>query len=253
MERLIVIVPTYNEKENIVLLKEAIFALDLQGVEPVELLVIDDNSQDGTGRIVDEMAAADPRVHAMHRPGKMGLGTAYIQGFQWAIKNNYDLIIQMDADFSHDPKYIPQMLEAIQNADMVINSRYTKGGSLDKNWSVFRKLLSWWANRVWITTILRNPVKDSTGGFRLWRRNTLIGMDLRRIRSNGYIFQAEITYIALRLGYRVVERPIYFADRKRGKSKMGLNIQIEAALRVFQVWARHHSLTMADRATALIE
>jgi dolichol-phosphate mannosyltransferase len=170
---------------------------------------------------------------------------------KWGLARGYDFIMQMDADFSHDPKYIPGMLEAAKNVDAVIGSRYTQGGKLDENWGFERRLLSWFANRVWVSTILRTPVKDNTGGFRVWARNTLIGVNLDRIRSNGYVFQVELTYIALRLGYKFVEVPIYFADRKYGKSKMGLKIQIEAALRVIQVWFRHRHLNPSKRATTL--
>ncbi len=245
MSKLVVVVPTFNERENLPPLAEKLLALPVPGLE---LLVVDDNSPDGTGQIADELAAKDSRVHVLHRPGKMGLGTAYIEGFRWALANGADVIMQMDADFSHDPSYVPQLYEKIQEYDAVIGSRYTKGGRLDERWSVGRRLLSWWANRVWVHFVLRTPVKDNTGGFRAWRRATLLGMNLDRVRSNGYIFQVEITYIALRLGYHFAEVPIYFADRKWGKSKMGLKIQIEAALRVFQVWWRHHRLTPADRA-----
>jgi dolichol-phosphate mannosyltransferase len=183
----------------------------------------------------------------LHRPGKQGLGTAYVRGFKWAIEYGADIIMQMDADFSHPTSAIPEMVRRIDDYDAVIGSRYIKGGKLDEKWSAGRRLLSWWANSVWVKTILHTPIADNTGGFRAWRRATLIGMDLDRVRSNGYIFQVEITYIALRLGYTFFEVPIYFADRTDGKSKMGLSIQIEAALRVFQVWWRHHSLTPADR------
>jgi dolichol-phosphate mannosyltransferase len=247
MSKVVIVVPTYNEAENITNLVNQLLSLPVEGIE---VLVVDDNSPDGTGKIADDLAVQyNERVNVMHRAGKMGLGTAYVQGFKWALEHGADVIMQMDADFSHDPKYIPAMLDAIEEVDAVIGSRYTKGGKLDERWGIERRLLSWWANSVWVRGILRTPVADNTGGFRVWQRNTLIGMNLNRIRSNGYIFQVEITYIALRLGYTFREVPIYFADRKYGKSKMGLKIQIEAALRVFQVWVRHHSLKPADRAT----
>ncbi len=246
MSKVVVVVPTYNEAENLPKLVNQLLALPVSGLE---VLVVDDNSPDGTGQIADNLAAqfAD-RVHVIHRAGKQGLGTAYIQGFKWSLAANADTVIQMDADFSHDPKYIPEMVEKLKTCDAVIGSRYTKGGKLDERWGFGRRLLSWWANGVWVRTILRTSVADNTGGFRAWRCTTLIGMNLDRIRSNGYIFQVEITYIALRLGYSFCEVPIYFADRKYGKSKMGLKIQIEAALRVFQVWWRHHQLTPGSRA-----
>ncbi|MEP7287935.1 MAG: polyprenol monophosphomannose synthase [Chloroflexota bacterium] len=250
MPKVVVVVPTFNEAENIPKLVDDLLALPVPGIE---VLIVDDNSPDGTGQLVDDLTVRLPgRVHVMHRSGKMGLGTAYLQGFKWALDNGADTILQMDADYSHDPKYIPQMMEAIKDHDAVIGSRYTQGGKLDEQWGIGRRLLSWWANAVWVHTILNTPFADNTGGFRAWRRNTLIGIDLDRIKSNGYIYQVEITYIAYRLGYTFAEVPIYFADRKYGTSKMGLKIQIEAALRVFQVWYLHHGLTPANRATAKI-
>ena len=246
MSKVVVIVPTYNEAENLPKLAQEVLALPVPGIE---LLVVDDNSPDGTGKIADDLAAqTGGRVHVLHRAGKQGLGTAYVQGFKWAIQYGADVVVQMDADFSHPPSAIPDMVTRLETCDTVIGSRYTKGGRLDERWSIGRRLLSWWANSVWVHFILRTPVADNTGGFRAWRRTTLIGMDLDRIRSNGYVFQVEITYIALRLGYKFSEVPIYFADRKYGKSKMGLKIQIEAALRVFQVWWRHHNLNPSMRA-----
>jgi dolichol-phosphate mannosyltransferase len=244
MEKIIVVLPTFNEAENIAAVTSEILALN---IPDLEILIVDDNSPDGTGRIADDLAATEPRIHVIHRPGKQGLGRAYIQGFGWAIDHGADVIMQMDSDFSHPPRYLPAILEALKGSDAVIGSRYTKGGKLDERWSIWRKLLSWWANVIWVGTILRTSVRDATGGFRAWRRNTLIGMGLERVRSNGYVFQVEITYIALRLGYKIVEVPIYFEDRRMGQSKMGLSIQIEAALRVFQVFWRHHSLNPSQR------
>ncbi len=246
MPRVIVVVPTYNEAENLPRIISDVLALS---VSTLEVLVVDDNSPDGTGKIADDLGVQNAgRVHTLHRAGKQGLGTAYLEGFKWALDQGAEIIVQMDADFSHDPKYLPQLIEAAEKCDAVIGSRYTKGGKLDERWGVGRRFLSWWANSVWVRGILRTSVADNTGGFRAWRRATLIGMNLSRIRSTGYIFQVEITYVALRLGYKFCEVPIYFADRKYGKSKMGLEVQIEAALRVFQVWLRHRSLKPADRA-----
>jgi dolichol-phosphate mannosyltransferase len=185
----------------------------------------------------------------LHRTEKAGLGPAYIAGFKRALEMGADLIIQMDADFSHQPKYIPDLLQAIENNDLVIASRFAKGGSVDETWSAYRKLLSWFANRVYTPLILGIRVYDATGGFRIWRRQTLIGLDLDRIRSNGYIFQVEMAYVATRLGFRVSEIPIHFPDRKLGKSKMDIRIQIEAAVRVFQVMKRHHGLKPENRRT----
>lgn len=244
MPKIIVVVPTYNEIDNLSQLAQDLLNLP---VPDLNILVVDDNSPDGTGQLADKLVAESNRIHVIHRAGKLGLGTAYLQGFAWAIEHGYEMILQMDADFSHDPKYVPQLIELLKSCDIAIGSRYIKGGKLDERWSVGRRLLSWWANRVWVGIILHTPIKDNTGGFRAWRRATLVGMGLHRVRSNGYIFQVETTYIALRLGYEFKEVPIYFADRKYGKSKMGLRIQLEAAVRVFQVWWRHRALTPANR------
>jgi dolichol-phosphate mannosyltransferase len=246
MSKVMVVVPTFNEAENLEKLAAELLALPVPGLE---MLVVDDNSPDGTGKMADGLAAqSEGRIHVLHRSGKQGLGTAYIAGFKWAIDHEADIILQMDADFSHSPSYIPQMVAKLDECDAVIGSRYIQGGRLDERWSFGRRLLSWWANSVWVRGILRTSVHDNTGGFRAWRRTTLVGMNLDRVRSNGYIFQVEITYIALRLVYKFCEVPIYFADRKYGKSKMGLKIQIEAALRVFEVWWRHHALNPVQRA-----
>jgi dolichol-phosphate mannosyltransferase len=241
MPQTTVVMPTYNEAENLPLMLDALLAL------PVDLhvLVVDDNSPDGTGAIADRFATEHPaQIAVLHRKEKGGLGPAYLAGFKRAIEMGADYLIQMDADFSHQPKYIPEMIAKIDegNYDTVIGSRWTRGGGVDESWSVGRKLLSWFANGVYVRTLLGLPVKDATGGFRLWKRETLKGMGLERVRSNGYVFQVEITYIAYRLGYKFAEIPIYFPDRERGQSKMGSRIIIEAALRVWQVLLRHHSL-----------
>ncbi|GAB4418658.1 MAG: dolichyl-phosphate beta-D-mannosyltransferase [Anaerolineae bacterium] len=246
--KLMVVLPTYNEAENLETMIERLLALEL----PVELsvLVVDDNSPDGTGQIADALAARHPgRVEVLHRKAKRGLGTAYIDGFRVAFERGADYILQMDCDFSHDPKYIPTMVAEMQacDCDIVVGSRYTKGGSVDETWGIGRKLLSWWANSVYVNLILRTHTKDATGGFRLWRAEVLKGIDLDRIRSSGYVFQVETIYVAEKLGYRTAEVPIYFADRKKGRSKMSFKVQSEAALRVWQVWWRHRHLTPQDR------
>lgn len=245
--KIIVVLPTYNEAENIANMVHAL--LDLP-VTNLAVLIVDDNSPDGTGQIADDLAAEHPdRVSVMHRTGKQGLGTAYIAGFHEAFRRGADAVMQMDSDFSHDPKYIPDMVKALEtcSCDIVIGSRYTKGGSLDETWGWHRKLLSWWANSVYVGLILHTKAKDATGGFRLWRAGVLRGMDLSRIRSNGYVFQVETIYVAEKLGYRVTEIPIHFADRREGQSKMSFKVQLEAALRVWQVWWRHRHLTPAMR------
>lgn len=245
MSKIVVVVPTYNEAENLPKLAAQLLALPVPGIE---LLVVDDNSPDGTGKLADDLAAQDARIHVMHRTGKLGMGTAYVQGFQQALEDGADIVIQMDADFSHSPSAVPGLLDTLKNCDVVVGSRYVKGGKLDERWSFWRKLLSWFANSIWVRFILRTPITDSTGGFRAWKRATLIGMNVPQIRSNGYIFQVETTYIAHRLGYKFCEVPIYFEDRRYGTSKMGLAIQVEAAIGVFQLWRRYHSLKPSMRA-----
>ena len=248
MLKTVVVLPTYNEKENLANMIEALFALNL---DSLNILVVDDNSPDGTGKIADDFAARNSKVTVLHRREKNGLGQAYIAGFKQALKMDADYIIQMDCDFSHQPKYIPELLKAIETNDLVIGSRFAKGGSVDEKWSAYRKLLTWFANRVYTPTILGIPVRDATGGFKIWRRNTLIGLDLNRIRSSGYVFQVEMTYVTCRLGFRVAEIPIYFPDRELGTSKMDIRIQLEAAARVWQVRQRHRNLTPQMRQTQL--
>ncbi len=246
MSKIMVVIPTFNEIENIERMVKTLLGLPVPGLE---VLVVDDNSPDGTGQKVDELVAASGgRVHAMHRAGKQGLGTAYTQGFRWALDQGTDIIVQMDADFSHDPNDVPRLVEAAKNYDVVIGSRYIKGGRLDEQWSIWRRLLSWWANRVWVGFILRTPLKDNTSGFRAWRRSVLIGIDLNRIKSNGYVFQVEVTYLALRMGYTFTEVPIYFQDRRYGTSKMGLKVQMESATGVVRLRSTYQKLTPTDRA-----
>ena len=247
MPKVIVVLPTYNEAENLPLMINELLALPH---EDLHVLVVDDNSPDGTGRIADELAAAHPHyVNVLHREAKQGLGMAYIAGFKRALELGADYIIQMDCDFSHQPRYIPYLIAAAEDADMVIGSRYVKGGGVDESWSILRKGLSYFANRIYVRTLLGIPSNDSTGGFRLWKRNTIIGLDLDRVRSNGYVFQVELTYITHRLGFKIVEVPIYFPDRLHGHSKMGMNVASEAALRTWQIMYRYHSLTPSMRRT----
>lgn len=248
---LTIVLPTYNEADNLPVMVAALLALDL----PIShsILVVDDNSPDGTGRLADELATSHPdQVKVLHRAGKEGLGKAYLAGFERALADGADLVLQMDCDFSHKPEYVPQMFAAIQQngADMILGSRFARGGKVDESWAWWRKLLSWFANSVYVRLILHTNLRDSTGGFRLWRRETLQGMDIQnRIHSNGYVFQVEMAYVALKLGYTIKEIPIYFPDRELGESKMSFHIQYEAALRVLEVRSRHHKLTPADRAT----
>jgi dolichol-phosphate mannosyltransferase len=249
MPKVTVVMPTYNEAANLPPMAEALFALPL---ENLTMLVVDDNSPDGTGQIAEELATRYPgRIAVLHREAKGGLGPAYIAGFKQVLSaTDADYLLQMDADFSHQPHYIPQMVAKLEEGhDVVIGSRLMPGGSVDESWPVYRKLLSWFANRVYVPTILGVPIYDSTGGFRLWRRQPLIGLDLDRMRSSGYVFQVEIAYVAHRLGFSAAEIPIHFPDRTRGASKMSTRIQIEAAVRVWQVLLRHRMLNPQMRRT----
>jgi dolichol-phosphate mannosyltransferase len=243
-----IVIPTYNEAENIGPMTQALFDL---GLSDLDILIVDDESPDGTGRLADGLASQHSgRMHVMHRTGPRGLGRAYIAGFSWALEHGADFIVQMDCDFSHSPEYIPQFLEHIQDYDVVVGSRYVPGGKTDETWGWGRWLLSWWANSIYTRLILGCRVRDATAGFKCWRRQTLQGIDLSRIHSQGYIFQVEMAYVAERLGYRVLEIPIYFEDRRVGHSKMTMPVKVEAALRVFEVRWRHRSLRPRDRLTA---
>lgn len=244
MRQLTVIIPTYNEAENLKPLTAELWALP---IDDLRVLIVDDNSPDGTGQIADDLAIRNPgRLSVIHRQGKLGLGTAYISGFRQALAQGAKAIAQMDADFSHRPSYLPGFLDALEQWDAVFGSRYVLGGRVDERWSTGRVLLSWFGN-FYARTILGLSVRDATGGFRVWRRETLMGMPLERILSNGYVFQVEMAYVAQRLGYRIRELPIYFEDRRIGRSKMSFRIQLEASLRVWQVLLSHRRLTPADR------
>lgn len=223
----------------------ALLALPLPDLN---VLVVDDNSPDGTGKVADDLVAQTPaRVAVLHRAGKNGLGTAYIAGFTWALEHGAEVIIQMDADFSHSPAYIPLMIEKAKEYDVVVGSRYVRGGKLDERWEYGRYLLSWFANSVYTRIILGTSTQDTTAGFKAWRRETLLGLGLERVQSNGYVFQVEMAYLTERLGYRVLEIPIYFEDRRIGKSKMSMPVKIEAAMRTWQVRTRHGHLGPKDR------
>lgn len=245
--KVIVVLPTYNERENITRIVPALFALN---VPNFHLLVVDDNSPDGTGQVAENMAsesAYQSRINVLRRPEKQGLGPAYVHGLKRALALGADLVIQMDADLSHQPKYIPQLLERAQTYDLVIASRYVTGGSVDEGWGPLRKLLSWWANRVYAPTILDIPMRDATGGFRCYHRHCLIGINLDQIKASGYVFQVEMAFVAHRLDYRIGEIPIHFPDRQHGRSKMSGTIALEAALRVWQIKFRHRALKSSDR------
>ncbi len=225
----LIVVPTYNEAMNLLRLLDAI-----HGVAPgAHVLVVDDGSPDGTGDLADGRAAADPRVHALHREGKQGLGTAYIAGFRWALERDYERVLEMDADFSHQPKYIPEFIEKAQDADLVLGCRYMKGGGTE-DWGWWRKFISRGGN-LYARTVLWLPYKDLTGGFKCFRRAVLETLDLDAVRSVGYAFQIELTYRAHRAGFRIVQNPIVFPDRNVGESKMSGNIVREAMLNVVKL------------------
>lgn len=227
-----IIMPTYNEAENLPGLVEKIMSLPESNIN---LLFIDDNSPDGTGQVAEDLGKKYPgRIQVIHREGKLGLGSAYILGFQTVLDSGADAVGQMDSDFSHPPEKIPEMIAALADADMVLGSRYVEGGSVDKDWPFWRKGLSAWGN-FYARTILGMPIRDVTTGFRLWRRETLQAMPLEQILSGGYVFLVEMAYLAHKMGYKLGEVPIYFADRRWGQSKMNLRIQAEAAVRVWQV------------------
>jgi len=235
-ERALVIVPTYNERVNVPTLLERILAQDSR----LEVLIVDDGSPDGTGELADEIVAREPRVHVMHRGRKLGLGTAYIAGFKWALERDYSYVFEMDADFSHDPAHLPKFLTAIENADLVLGSRYNAGKVTVVNWPIRRLLLSYAANLYarWVTGL---PLDDSTGGFKCFRRSVLQAIDLDSVRSNGYGFQIEVSYLAWKKDFRIVEIPIVFHDRTEGQSKMSRKIVYEAIWMVWQL--RWRSLT----------
>jgi dolichol-phosphate mannosyltransferase len=217
----LIIIPTYNEKDNLSPLLKKIF---LHAPE-IDILIVDDNSPDGTGELADEIHEQNAQVNVLHRPDKQGLGTAYITGFKYAIEHGYDAAFEMDADFSHDPRYLPDFLKAIENADLVIGSRYIYGGGTP-NWSILRRLISGGGN-IFARFMLGIPVHDCTAGYRLYRRRVLENIDLDRIQSQGYAFQIELVYRVRQHGFKIVETPIVFMDRRVGKSKMSRKIVIE--------------------------
>ena len=230
--RVLVITPTFNERENLETFLSQLFAV----VSDAHVLVVDDSSPDGTGDLADEIAARDERVHVTHRPGKMGLGSAYLQGFAWALERGYDVVFEMDTDLSHDPKYMPEFLRAIDaGADIVIGSRNIPGGGVD-GWGVGRHIMSK-GGSVYSRTILGIHVKDLTSGFKAFTRRALERIDLQAVRSNGYSFQIELTYRGLLRGLKVTEVPIRFVDRRAGHSKMSQKIFAEAVLMVWKLRA----------------
>lgn len=246
---LAVVVPTYNEASNLAELVEALFALPLANLR---LVIVDDNSPDGTGALADELAARynspPPRLTVIHRRAKSGLGTAYVAGFRQALADGAQFVVQMDADFSHNPAYIVQMLGVMRatGMDVIIGSRYVPGGSLDEDWSWWRRLLSWWAN-FYSRSVLKIRVRDMTAGFKLWRRSALLEIGLETIRSNGYVFQVEMAYLSEKLGFGIIELPIHFADRRIGQSKMDVPVKLESAWRVWELLWRHRKRVQAEQ------
>jgi dolichol-phosphate mannosyltransferase len=228
IEKSLICMPTYNEAENLRSIVEAIH----EEVPDTHILVIDDDSPDGTGEMADEMAAADDRIHVLHRTEKAGLGPAYLAGFDWALERGYDAILEMDADFSHQPKYLPEMISQLEDDDVVVGSRYVEGGGTE-DWGMLRKIISR-GGGIYARTILGFDVQDPTAGFVAWRREVLEGLDLRNVSASGYVFQIEMKYRAHKAGYSICEIPITFPDRVAGESKMTADIALEA---VTKVWA----------------
>ncbi|MBI4675361.1 MAG: polyprenol monophosphomannose synthase [Chloroflexi bacterium] len=235
--KITVVIPTYNEADNLRAITTALLQLPLP---ELDILIVDDDSPDGTGEIADALRREfAPRFQVIHRAAKSGLGTAYLEGFTWAMQNGADYIVQMDADFSHSPDYIPRFLEKIDAHDVVVGSRYVPGGKLDERWSFGRYLLSWWANSVYVRLILGLDVHDATAGFKLWRRSALEEINLSQVRANGYVFQVEMAYLTEQHGLRILEYPIYFEDRRIGHSKMSMRVKWEAASRVWEIRSRY--------------
>jgi dolichol-phosphate mannosyltransferase len=227
-ERALIIVPTFNERANVEKLIEIVLAQDPR----VDVLVVDDGSPDGTGAIIDAIREREPRVNVLHRPSKLGLGTAYLAGFRWALDAGYEYVFEMDADFSHDPAHIPAFLAAIDGADVVLGSRYRDGKVTVVNWPISRLMLSYFAN-MYARAVTGLQLWDSTGGFKCFRREVLEAIDLSAVRSNGYAFQIEMSFRAWKRGFRIIEIPIVFTDRSEGESKMSKRIVREA---VWMVW-----------------
>ena len=233
MSQPLVIIPTYNERDNIEAIIDAVFEALPQG----EILIIDDGSPDGTGDMVEERTKNEPRLHLMRREGKAGLGTAYLAGFRWALEREYTHIFEMDADFSHDPKDLPRLLEATNDADLALGSRWVKGGGTI-GWPLKRKLISR-GGSFYARTVLGVKIRDLTGGFKCFRRETLEAIDLDHVGAVGYGFQIELTWRVLQKGLKVVEVPIQFTERQKGQSKMSGTIFKEAALLVWKLRFSH--------------
>jgi dolichol-phosphate mannosyltransferase len=233
---LVAVVPTYNEVGNLERLCTELLRLDVPGIE-IRVLVVDDASTDGTARLADELARRAPtRIEVLHRESKRGQGSAYIEGFTHALADGADLIAQMDADLSHEPSVLRAMTKVIRDADLVIGSRYVRGGSVDADWPWYRKLLSWLANRVVVPTLVSMPVADATSGYRLWRRDTIAQIaPSANVRSTSYGFQVEMTFLAHRFDSRIREVPIYFRERASGQSKMSVPVALVAVREILSI------------------
>lgn len=230
MNPALVIIPTYNERDNLGPISEAVLKADAR----VDILVVDDNSPDGTGQLADELAAKEPRIKVLHREKKQGLGRAYLHAFRWALEHGYQYVIEMDADFSHDPRYLPKLIDtAMSGADIALGSRYVEGGGT-VNWGVSRQLISQ-GGSLYARTILGVKIRDLTGGFKCFNRRVLESIDLDAVQSSGYAFQIELTYRALKKGFTVKEIPIVFEDRRVGQSKMSKKIFLEAVRMVWKL------------------
>ena len=235
----VIVVPTYNEVRNLGALVARLFSEPLPNLR---IIIVDDESPDGTGRLADDLAAGHPgRIDVLHRRGRRGLGLAYRDGFRWAIDLGTDAIVQMDADMSHSPADVPRLLAALDDCDVAVGSRYVPGGTVDDHWGAGRQALSWSAN-VYARALLRLKTRDATAGFKCWRRTALEAVDIDRMASDGYIIEVEMAYVSERLGLKIREVPIYFADRREGLSKMTTRSKIDGALGVFRIWRRHHRI-----------
>lgn len=243
MKKVFAVIPTYNEADNLPHLLAELFFLEIPNLE---IIIVDDGSPDGTGEIADTLKKIyQPDVHVIHRAGKMGLGSAYLEGFRAALERGADFVIQMDADFSHPPASVLEMLNQAEQSDVVVGSRYVPGGRLDPHWGKMRYLLSWLANNVYIRLILGLQVKDATAGFKCWNRRALKQALKHPINSNGYVFQVEMAYLVELLGLGVKEIPIYFQEREKGLSKMSNHIKLEAIWRTIQLRLQHRKTRIA--------
>ncbi len=239
MQKCVVVIPTYNEANNLPVLAAELWALKIPGLS---ILVVDGDSTDGTGQIADELAQQRPgELAVIHLSARGGLRRAYIAGFKWSLTRGAQFIIQMDCDFSHSPRHVPEMLVAIEDVDLVVGSRFIAGGKLDERMGSIRYLQSWWANSIYTHTILGLNLRDATSGFRCWRATALRGIHLDAITSNGYSFQIEMAYVAEKMGYRIVEIPIYFEERRLGRSKLNWPDKFEAAYRTWEMRWRYRN------------